>query len=159
MAGPKLELTRRFSSATYSDALESWTFLDLSNKSPALTSPFGDIFFQAADGIWWLDTVEGKLVRPWSDQDAFRAELSTVEGQDRYLLAGLAHAAHQAGLQPGPDEIYDFKVAPVLGGAFEVTNVGICDFVVAVNIAGQIHEQVRALPPGTKITGFTADKP
>jgi Domain of unknown function (DUF1851) len=159
VADSKLELTRRFSSAAYDGALESWSFLDLSSKSPALTSPFGDVFFQAPDGIWWLDTVEGELLRPWDDQEAFRSELSTAEGQDRYLLAGLARGAHRAGLRPGRDEIYDFKVAPILGGGFDVTNVQIADFVVAVNIAGQIHGQVRDLPPGTRIKGFTIDKP
>jgi len=31
------------------------------------------------------------------------------------------------------------------------------DFVVALNIAGHIHDQVRGLPPSTKISGFTID--
>jgi len=40
----------------------------------------------------------------------------------------------------------------VLGGPIEVGNIGIIDFVVGVNIAGQLHDQVRALLPGTVIT-------
>ena len=31
------------------------------------------------------------------------------------------------------------------------------DFVVSLNIAGQLLHQVKTLPPGTKITGFTVD--
>jgi hypothetical protein len=35
--------------------------------------------------------------------------------------------------------------------------VGVIDFVVGLNIAGQIHEQVRDLPAGTPIAGVTID--
>ena len=31
------------------------------------------------------------------------------------------------------------------------------DFVVGLNILGQIHHQVRTLPPGTPISGITVD--
>jgi hypothetical protein len=31
------------------------------------------------------------------------------------------------------------------------------DFVVGINLLGQLHRQVRNLPPGTKISGFTLD--
>jgi hypothetical protein len=44
-----------------------------------------------------------------------------------------------------------------LGGALEVTNVEVVDFVVGLHIAGQIHRQIRDLPPETKITGMTVD--
>lgn len=35
--------------------------------------------------------------------------------------------------------------------------MSIIDFVVGVNIAGQLHDQVRGLPPGTAISGVTID--
>jgi hypothetical protein len=38
-----------------------------------------------------------------------------------------------------------------------VSNVEVVDFLVALNLAGQIHRQIRELPPGTKITGFTVE--
>jgi len=37
----------------------------------------------------------------------------------------------------------------------DLDNVEVIDFVVSLNIAGQIHEQVRDLPPGTPISGIT----
>jgi len=39
----------------------------------------------------------------------------------------------------------------------EPANIGVIDFVVGVNLAGQLHEQVRGLPPGTAIQGVTID--
>lgn len=150
-----MELTRRFTDQHYVRALESWTFVNLAGKKPVFTSPFGDVFFQAADGFWWLDTLEGALSRPWGSGQELQAALNTPEGQDQYLLGGLAFAAEGVGLVPGPEQVYGFAKPPVLGGDIDVQNIELIDFVVGVNIAGQLHAQVRDLPPGTSISGFT----
>ncbi|MER7244440.1 hypothetical protein [Kribbella sp. NPDC000426] len=150
-----MELTRTFTTEQYTRALESWGFLDLGGKTPVFTSPFGDVFFQAADGFWWLDTLEGTLTRPWATADDLRAELNTEDGQDQYLLAGLAFGAESRGVVPGPDQVYSFAHPPQLGGELGVGNVEVLDFVVSLHILGQIHTQTRDLPPGTPISGFT----
>jgi len=51
-------------------------------------------------------------------------------------------------------DVYSFKVPPVLGGQFDVPNIEVMHFVVTANLAGQLHQQIRELPPGTKISGF-----
>lgn len=71
------------------------------------------------------------------------------------MLGGLAFAAEDRGLVPGPEQVYGFAKPPVLGGAIDVENIEVIDFVVGVSIAGQLHAQVRDLPPGTAISGFT----
>ena len=45
----------------------------------------------------------------------------------------------------------------VLGGEAAVENLEASDFVVTMHIRGQIHDQIRGLPPGTKITGFNVE--
>jgi hypothetical protein len=152
-----VQLTRSFSAEQFASALESWTWVDIAELLPTFTSPFGDIFFQGADGIWFLDLLEGKLTRPWTSRDALKADLNSPEGQNQYLFAGLAFAAQQLGIIPSDSQVLSFKVPPVLGGATAVENVEASDFVVSVNIAGQIHQQIKDLPPGTPITGFTVD--
>lgn len=67
-------------------------------------------------------------------------------------MVGLAQAAEGAGLTPGGDQVLSFKVPPVLGGELSPENLELADFVVAVNLTGQIHEQVKSLPPGTSIS-------
>lgn len=150
-----MHLTRAFSAEQYARALESWAWLDLDGRTPAFASPFGDVFFQADDGIWWLDTLEGALTCPWPDTAALGADLATEEGQDQFLLAGLAHGAASRGLVPTETQVYAFTIPPVLGGPLTVDNIVVLDFVVAVDLAGQIHDQVRLLPPGTPISGVT----
>ena len=150
-----MELTRTFTDEQYEGALESWTFLELDGKVPVFTSPFGDVCFQAADGFWWLDTLEGTLERPWASADELRESLNTEDGQDQYLLAGLAFGAANQGVVPGPDQVYSFRVPPQLGGEITLDNVEVLDFVVSLNILGQIVAQIRDLPPGTPISGIT----
>lgn len=150
-----MEPIRRFPADDYVAALESWTFLDLADKQPLFTSPFGDVFLQSADGFWFLDVVGGELNHRWSTEQEFSGSLNSRAGQDEYLMIGLAEAADEAGLKPSASEVYGFKIPPVLGGATEPNNVELSDFVVALNLAGQIHNQVRDLPPGTPISGIS----
>ncbi len=117
-------------------------------------SPFGDAFLQSGDGVWFLDLVEGSLTRQWSDTEDLQTALNTPEGQDRFLMGGLAVAAAEAGLQPGPSEILNFKIMPVLGGRFAVSNIEVADVLVAFQLTGVTHEQIKDLPDGTKISGF-----
>lgn len=149
-----MRLTKSFGQRTFERALESWRWLGIEGKAPVLASLFGDVILQDSTGYWFLDTVEGSLTRPWGSQQEVQASLNTEEGQDQYLLGGLALAAHAEGLTLSDDDVYSFKVPPVLGGAFELANVEVGEFVVATNLSGQLHDQVKNLPPGTKISGF-----
>lgn len=150
-----MELTRSFTPEQFAQGLGSWQWISIGAKTPLFTSPFGDVVFQAEDGFWFLDTLEGSLTRTWDSTGALKADLATASGQDRYLLAGLAIGAEHQGLIPAPGQIYGFKTPPVLGGTLDLGNVEVIDFVVGLHLAGQLHDQVRRLPPGTRISGFT----
>lgn len=150
-----MEPIRRFSTENYTAALESWSFLELSGKRPLFTSPFGDVFFESEDGFWFLDLLSGELSRRWESESDFSSALNSLEGQDEYLMIRLAIGADSAGLRPGEAEVYSFRVPPALGGAVDLENVELSDFVVATNIAGQIHQQIKDLPPGTSISGVS----
>jgi hypothetical protein len=143
-----VELTKQFTGPQYSHALESWSWLDLSAKTPRFTSLFGDVFLEDEDGAWWvLDTFEGELVRGWADSAALTAELNTEKGQDRYLLGGLAMAAfHRRGLTLGEADVYAWAPPPVITGSFDADEIRVFSFVVVVNTAGQLHRQLREGP-------------
>ena len=63
--------------------------------------------------------------------------------------------ARLKGLLLDDGECYDFKIAPVLGGKMSSDEMQKLSFVVKVHIAGQLHEQVKDLPPGTRITSVS----
>jgi hypothetical protein len=150
-----MRYTKTFTDEQYAQALDSWSWLGLDGKRPLFTSLFGDVFLAAADGCWYLDTIEGALTRVWATADELAADLASEQGQDRYLLAGLAEAAAARGLALAADQVYAFMPPPVLGGGVTAESVTVESFAVAVNITGQIHDQVRRLPPGTPVTGVT----
>jgi hypothetical protein len=152
-----MDLIRHFSADQFRGALESWDWIGTDGKNPLFTSPFGDVFFRAADGFWWLDTLEGSLSRPWTTAEELQSSLNTAAGQGQYLLAGLAASAEQQGTVPTADQVYGFTIAPVLGGKIDLGNIEVIDFTVSLHILGQLHKQVRALPPGTRISGITID--
>jgi hypothetical protein len=154
-----MELLRRFNAETFAQALGDWAWL-LADRPlrPIAASIFGDVFLQAADGVWYLDSLEGTLSLEWPDARTLQAALNTPEGQDKYLLGGIAIAAQQKGIIPGPQQVLIFSVPPALGGKISSDNVEAMDFVVAASINGQLRRQLKDLPPGTQITGVTFDE-
>ena len=147
-------LTKTFTPEIYARALDSWAWLPVRKKVPVLSSLFGDVFMQDSKGYWFLDSMEGSLNQVAKTRDEVQAILDSEDGQDRFLLGGLAWAADRSGLTLKSSEIYVFKIPPVLGGKTVVDNIMVMDFVVWVYMAGQLHDQVRKMKPGTRITGF-----
>ncbi|SRR5882724_7931532 len=139
-------------------ALESWQWLPIQSREPVLVTAFGDIFFAAKDGVWFLDTLEGTFQRVCSTRSELEELLATTEGEDRYCLAGFVERACREGMALRDGQCYDFTLHPVVGGKLEYANVQPRDFVVAVHIAGQLHEQVKQFPPGTKISRFVVNE-
>ena len=151
-----MELVRRFPPELLAQALADWQWMpQLADKTPILASSFGDLFLQSQDGLWFLDTVDGTLARVWDNRQVLETQLNTPEGQDRFLMAGLVIAAHDSGLLPGDREVLSFKVPPVLGGQLDTANIEVSDLVVALSLLGQIHQQIKDLPPGTSISEIT----
>ncbi len=138
-------------------ALESWNWIGIEGKDPVKVTAFGDIFFEDENGIWFLDTIEGTLEKVCETLDDLNKILESEDNQDHYLLAGFIIRAHNEGLILDEGQCYDFKINPVIGGKIEFENIDKQDFVVALHIAGQLHDQVRFLPEGTPITKFTID--
>jgi hypothetical protein len=146
-------LTKIFPPEQFAAALESWEWIGVAGKTPVAASLFGDVFLEDAAGYWFLDSVEGTLTHEWESRDAMTEALGNEVGQDRFLLAGLAIAAERSGIALAPNEIYDFAESPAFGGDIDIANVVAMDFVVSLNIAGQLHNQIRDLPDGTEIGG------
>ena len=78
----------------------------------------------------------------------YRANSSSVPGDPTpHIVDGQA----ALGMRPGPNECLSFRRLPVLGGQLDPDNLEKCSIPVHFSIAGQIHRQIKNLPPGTPI--------
>lgn len=137
------------------NGLEAWGWIGLPRDKPCLVSAFGDVLFDTSKGVLMLDTLEGLLVRLTSNFAELQKDLLSVEAQDRVLSSVWVQAARRRGLILGDGECYDWAVHPALGGHISADSVTKLSFVVKVNLAGQLHRQIKSLPPGTKINRVT----
>lgn len=61
-------------SITTNYSCRNW--IGIGDKSPLFMSPFGDVFFRAHDGFWYLDPPEAALIWPWVTADELKAALN-----------------------------------------------------------------------------------
>ena len=131
--------------------LESWDWLDFSDKEPFVATVFGDIFFDSKEGVYFLDKVSGSLEVICESKQALQDIFNTVDGQNHYLMTALVMLARDRGMILDDNECYDFKISPALSGAVEFDNLQKMNFKTSLHITGQLIKQIKDLPPGTKI--------
>ncbi len=140
-----MRLTKHFTTDMYARGLSSWAWADLDGKVARFTSLFGDVFLEADDGWWFLDTIEGTLTRAWASRVVMEFTLTSPVGRDRYLLGQMAAAAEEREITINEHDVYAFVPPPIVRGGLDADSLQSLDFVVALNISGQIHQQIRAL--------------
>lgn len=139
-------------------ALEAWGWIGLGGLTVIAVSAFGEPFFRDRHGaIHQLDTLDGRLTKVAGSLSEFTAVLQEAAARDELLLAGLVSSAMDRGLILAPGECYDFRIAPILGGEISVDQIEKISFLVKLHIAGQLHDQVRHLAPGTRINSVTLE--
>jgi len=148
------DLTVNFAHLDRERLLEDWRWLIGPLKQPILLSAIGDAFVQdAADGtVHLLETAEGTCDQVAADVDEFRAMLADRQWVMDFLAASAIADFLGNGVNLQPGQIYSWKRPPILGGGCEPANVEPTDIAVHFSILGQLHRQIRDLPPGTPIT-------
>lgn len=150
------DLTVNFDHLDQNKLLEDWHWLTGPSKVPILLTSVGDAFLKdTGDGSIHFLAVGTAELRPIaSDVHEFRSLLTDNEFVLDYFAVEAVIALEQAGVKLGPGQIYSLKVPAVLGGKYSLDNVATVDISIHFSLTGQIHEQVKDLPPGTKITGI-----
>ena len=137
-----MKLLRTFPKDAFEFGLASWRWLGLREQTPRFATCFGDIFLESLDGWWFLDTVEGTLELRWTSAVTMYEELESPEGRATYLMDDLVREARSRGIHLGEEDVYTFNPHPALGGELGVNNLAVMRFELAVNWAGQMHDQV-----------------
>lgn len=125
---------------------ENWSWLietsDLGN--PLAMTMFGDLFFKKPDGhIYLLDSFEGTVIDFAENDTSFQHKLNQAETEEQYLFSSLIKTLREKGVSLKENELYIFKVHPILGGEATSDNVEIMSMRVVISLLGQLHQQAN----------------
>jgi type VI secretion system (T6SS) immunity protein Tdi1 len=150
------DLTVNFKHLDRECLLSDWRWLTGPQRLPIPLTASGDAFLQDKNdsSIYVLDVATAEFKRVADTPAEFQALLADrTFVMNRFAVAMIADL-RRSGRVLAPGQIYSFKKPPVLGGEYVLENIEATDIGVHFSIAGQIHERVRKLPPGTKISGL-----
>lgn len=136
-----------------------WKWCLQDQKTVAMISSIGDLFVVGKDeSINWLDTGYGVLTRIADNIQQFKLLLKDENNIENWFLASLVEQFISNGILLNENEVYGFKTFPALGGDYSLDNFEPTNIYIHFAFAGQIHEQIKDLPEGTKINKVTFKK-
>jgi len=146
------ELTLPLEGIDIDSLLSEWRWLFDATYQPMLMSAFGDLFLRHADGrIFWLSTTWGELTEIAANEPQFDEMRGLPEQADEWFMPSVIGDLITHGITLSVGECYGYKHPPILGGDFAMENFEPTDLAVHFSILGQIHQQIKDLPPGAPI--------
>lgn len=133
--------------------LEDWGWAMEEPMLPVLITALGDAFAQGQSGaVYYLDATGGTIDRVAGDGQEFQGLLSDSEFVTERMFPARVVELRQAGLTLAPGEVYCHKHPLVLGGEDTLDNYEVASVKVHMSMMGQVHRQVKDLPPGASIS-------
>jgi len=137
------------------DLLSEWLWLAPKDAEPMLPTACGDLFLRLPDGsVAFLDTYAGSCNTVAPSYERWKAMLNDPDQLEDWFRGGLVGDLLGAGLSREPGQCFSPLVPQMVNGSWDPSNFHACDLLVHLAMLGQIHRQVKDLPPGTKISGF-----
>lgn len=156
-----LDLDRYFVSGNfdYQPLLDEWQWLLGSRNFRVFrVTCMGDLFLlDDADKVYFLDTMEGELAAFATDLGDFERKLQDRHVRRRYLATFVVRRLFDADFALKPGECFSPDRPPILGGTLSNENLSAVDVLFHSSIMGQIHRQVKSLPPGTPISDIVIE--
>ncbi len=124
--------------------IAEWEWLVPVADTPLFVSVFADWVFGAPDGsLWRLSSLEGDYVRIAANSREYNTLNKSFEWLEDTFAAGWQEIALRHGLDPSIQECLGWKLHPLLGGQFEIANLGVFSMRVYQSLMGQLHRQLR----------------
>ena len=137
-----------------SELLADWKWLLNRPCTVMAMNNFADIFLRdSKDEIQLLVVASGSLTKIADSQAEFQDLAAVEENQRAWFSLDLLTEIERAGMSLAPGQCFSFKRPLVLGGANDVSNIEVAPISVHVSLMGQLHQQLKDLPAGTRIAG------
>jgi hypothetical protein len=138
------------------ELLDDWKWLLKKPHTLVAMNNFGDMFLRDEhEQVYFLNIAFGNLAKVANSTAELQQLLPVKENQFQWFHTDLLTQLEQAGLTLSSGQCFCVKKPPVLGGKWELSNIEVGPIAVHVSLMGQIHQQVKNLPSGTKIKDFT----
>ena len=133
--------------------LASWRWLIGSGDfSVFRVTAMGSLFLVDTTGaVHFLDTAAASFRRVADSREAFEGLFASLENRRGLLWSYFVRELRNSGVVLREGQCFGWKVSPCLSGIEDVENIEPTDVAVHVSIQGQLHEQTRAMAPGTRI--------
>lgn len=149
------ELTISLEGFDHHQLLAEWRWLVPETMSPLWLNRFGDWALKSPDAtVYFLDILEGTFNCIASSELALNSLLESEENRNKWLMADWAGICGTRALHLSSGECFGWKIAPILGGKFEFSNIQVFYITVYESIMGQLHRQLKSFPEGYVITEF-----
>lgn len=149
------DLTVNFEHLDRNKLMEDWQWL-VGTALPFLITSTGDAFLQTESGeIYWLITGSAEYEKVANTYEAFEKKLKDNELLHEWFLVELVAELKEKGLLLEEGQIYGFKKLPAIGGEYELDNFEPTDIEVYFSMSGQMNQQIKGLPDGTKINNVS----
>jgi len=135
------------------EVLEDWRWLIGSQLQLWHVTVMGDALLRNVDdnSIHLLDTMNGSVKRIADSAAAFDVAIASTGNFENWLMPHVVDGQRAMGKRPTENECLSFSHPPALGGQVLPDNIDSCSIPVHFSIAGQIHQQIKDLPPGTPV--------
>jgi hypothetical protein len=109
-----------------------------------LVNRFGDVLVVRDDGsVHLLDIGVGTFVQVAGSRKRFAELMNIPKNANNWLAIPLVDRCVAAGLVPGSNQCYGYKVPPLLGGAYAVENVALVDLAENYAVLAGIWKQAE----------------
>lgn len=124
-----------------------WIFPEEGEFQPWLLNKFGDLTWVDEHGaVFHLNISEGTLEKVAADEDSFLELLEDDDNASDWLMYPLVDIANEAGLTLAEGECYGFTELPILGGDYEIENLGTYPLAEYWKYCGDLHFQLKDVP-------------
>lgn len=141
--------------------LDEWRWLIGGQQfSIVAVTAMGSVFVADEEGIvQFLDTTEGQFTRVAESREKFESLFDSADNRRWLLWSFFVRELLHDGVVLRKGQCYGWKVLPVLGGEPDFDNVDPTDVPAYVAMQGQLHQQARSLPGGTRVAEVQVDPP
>lgn len=144
--------------AEFAKATEAWRWVMPAQAEPLLMTALGDVFVRSNDGsVLFLDTESGELTSIARNEEEWRKLLQRADLVERWFRPSfVAQLKERHGPLTSP-HVYSPTIPLVLDGKLTVENYTPSRWDAHLHVMGQIHRQVKDLPPGTPVTKINVE--